>query len=270
MEFGLLGPLDVTNNGRSLRLGGSRQRALLALLLLRANEAVPLDQLVDGLWGDSPPKTAEQIVRVYVSQLLKLLEPERSAGDEPRVLLTRDAGYELRLRPDQLDTYRFEQLLQEGRNRLAADEATALGYLRGALALWRGPPLADFTYEPFAQAEIARLEDLRLNAVQERIEAEGDLTRPTVTPNHDLPHVRKPLDSFSFSRSQAQLGNGSAGSSASPKSPDRVLGPWALREAELRAVRSQAELGNERTREDAARAALACSRAAKSNRARLL
>ncbi|MDX6408798.1 MAG: hypothetical protein QOE13_1869, partial [Gaiellaceae bacterium] len=175
MEFGLLGPLEVTDSGEPLKLGGSRQRALLALLLLRVNEAVSLDQLVDDLWSASPPKTAEQIVRIYVSQLRKLLEPTRTAGDDPQVLITRGAGYELRLDPDQLDIHRFERLQQEGRRRLAIDDPTALGFFRGALALWRGPPLADFTYEPFAQAEIARLDDLRLSTLQDRIDA--DLAR---------------------------------------------------------------------------------------------
>lgn len=175
MEFGLLGPVQVTDRSQPLKLGGARQRALLALLLLHANEAVPLDRLVDELWSDSPPRTAAQIVRIYVSQLRKLLEPERVAGAEPEILITHGAGYELRLQPEQLDLNRFERLHDEGRRRLEANDPTALGYLRGALALWRGPPLSDFTFEPFAQGEIARLEDRRLNALQDRIDA--DLAR---------------------------------------------------------------------------------------------
>jgi DNA-binding SARP family transcriptional activator len=169
MEFRILGPLEVADRDRQVVLGGAKQRALLAALLLRANEVVSVDRLIDELWGESPPETAAKVVQVYVSQLRKAL------AEEGR-LLTRPPGYLLRAEREELDTHRFESLFDEGRRALAADDVRlAAATLRDALSLWRGPPLADFAFEPFAQTEIARLEERRVAALVERIEADLEL-----------------------------------------------------------------------------------------------
>ena len=161
MEFRLLGPLEVVEHDRSLALGGARQRALLAALLLHANEVVSIDRLIDALWAQSPPPTAAKAVQVYVSRLRKEFGEGR--------LVTRAPGYVLRVERSELDLGRFEQLLSEARG---ADPATAPQKLRRALALWRGPALSDLAYEPFLQTEIARLEELRRAALDQRIDAD--------------------------------------------------------------------------------------------------
>jgi DNA-binding SARP family transcriptional activator/basic membrane lipoprotein Med (substrate-binding protein (PBP1-ABC) superfamily) len=167
MEFRLLGPLEVAEDGRLVALGGSRVRALLALLLLRRNEVVTIDRIVDELWAERPPKTAEQVVRVYVSQLRKALEPTRSDGP-PQVLVTQGSGYVLRVDSGQVDVDRFAALQEEGRRLLAAGNAAqAAGALEEALSLWRGRSLQEFADERFAQPEIARLEALRLTTLED-------------------------------------------------------------------------------------------------------
>ena len=170
IEFRLLGPFEACERGQPLEVGGGKQRALLALLLLRAGEVVSTDRLIDALWGEDPPASALNSVHVYVSQLRKALGNGR--------LETRGRGYLLALEPEQLDLGRFERLLGEGRELLAAGRPErAAKTLRVGLALWRGPPLSDFASEPFAHGEIARLEDLRLAALEERIEADLALAR---------------------------------------------------------------------------------------------
>jgi DNA-binding SARP family transcriptional activator len=164
MEFRLLGPLEVVDRDRVLALGGVKPRSLLALLLLNANQVVSSDRLIDELWGDEPPATAAKSVQVHVSRLRKQLGEDR--------LMTRAPGYVLRAEPSELDLTRFEQLVSEAHG--AEPEARA-ATLREALALWRGPALADLAYEQFAQTEIARLEEMRLAAVEARIDA--DLAR---------------------------------------------------------------------------------------------
>ena len=164
MEFRVLGPLEVAERDRSLALGGHKQRALLAVLLLHANEVVSADRLIDELWGDAPPRTAAKSVQVLVSKLRKELGEGR--------LLTRPPGYVLHVDGSELDLARFRELVAEARD---ADAADAVEKLRQALALWRGPALGDLAYEPFAQAEIARLEELRLAAIEQRVDA--DLAR---------------------------------------------------------------------------------------------
>jgi DNA-binding SARP family transcriptional activator len=178
MEFGILGPLEARDGDRVVALGGLRQRAVLAVLLLNANRVVSSDRLIDELWGEEPPKAALASLRVFVSDLRKALEPRRGGRLSGQVLLTRAPGYMVRAGPGQLDLDRFERLFEEGRRALAegAGEAAA-GRLREALALWRGPALADFAFEPFAQAPIARLEDLRLAALELRVEADLSLGR---------------------------------------------------------------------------------------------
>ena len=170
MEYRVLGPLEVRDDGHSLPLAGAKQRALLAVLLVHANRVLSRDRLIDELWGAHPPETAVQSLQVYVSRLRKLLPAD--------TLLTRPPGYLLEVAPDELDLQRFERLLAGGREALAqGDPESASGLLHDALALWRGPALAEFAFEPFAQAEIGRLEDLRLAAVEERIEADLALAR---------------------------------------------------------------------------------------------
>src|SRR5215218_1535289 len=170
MRYRVLGPLEVREGEESLPLAGAKQRALLALLLLHANSVLSRDRLIDELWGEEPPGTAVASLQVYVSRLRKLL-PEAT-------LRTQAPGYLLEVEPDELDLRCFERLLAEGHEALAGgDPERAARVLREALALWRGPALAEFAFEPFAQAEIGRLEDLRLTAVEERIEADLALAR---------------------------------------------------------------------------------------------
>ena len=170
MDYRVLGPLEVRDGQESVPLAGAKQRALLALLLVHANHVLSRDRLVDELWGDEPPETAVQSLQVYVSRLRKLLPSD--------TLLTRPPGYLLEVEPSELDLQRFERLLAEGHEALArGDAGRASDVLHDALALWRGPALAEFVFEPFAQAEIGRLEDLRLAAVEERIEADLALGR---------------------------------------------------------------------------------------------
>jgi DNA-binding SARP family transcriptional activator len=166
VEFRALGPLEVVEHGSSLVLGGAKQRALLAMLLLHANEVVSSERLIDELWGEAPPATVTKSIHVYVSRLRKELGEER--------LVTRSPGYVLRVEPGEFDLQRFEALLAEARDG-DADAAATARTLREALALWRGAPLADLAFEPFAQVEIARLEELRWAALEARIDA--DLAR---------------------------------------------------------------------------------------------
>jgi DNA-binding SARP family transcriptional activator len=170
VEFRILGPLEVWDEGRQISLSGPKQRALLALLLLHANEVVPGDRLIEELWSDDSSERAATSLRVNVTRLRKALPND--------VLVTRSPGYTIRLGPDQLDLERFERLVEEGRSLLAeARPADAAGRLREALSLWRGSPLTDFAYESFAQAAIARLEEIRLAALELRIEADLALGR---------------------------------------------------------------------------------------------
>jgi DNA-binding SARP family transcriptional activator len=165
MEFRILGPLEVHDGDRAISVGGGRQKALLALLVLNANETVSTDRLVEELWGELAPATATKVVQNHISQL------RRAFADG--LLVTEGSGYTLRLEPGSVDLDRFERLLEEGRHALARSDAQrASDRLREALALWRGPPLADFAFESFAQTEIARLEERRLVALEERIEAD--------------------------------------------------------------------------------------------------
>lgn len=165
MRIRMLGPFTVELGGGTLKLAGPKQRAVLSLLAMRANEAVPLDRLVDDLWGEDPPETAPKMVQQYVSQLRRLLG---DAGGPD--ILTRGRGYELRVDPDAVDALRFEQLVEQA----AREENGTRGDLaREALALWKGPPLVDLRDEPFAALQASRLEELRLRAIELAIE--GDL-----------------------------------------------------------------------------------------------
>ncbi|HZT44885.1 MAG TPA: AfsR/SARP family transcriptional regulator [Gaiellaceae bacterium] len=165
MEYRILGPLEVLAGDRSLPLGGPKQRALLALLLLRANEVVAADELIDRLWQGGGPATAAKVLQVQVWRLRKVLGSD--------VLATRAPGYALRIGADELDLARFETLVREARG---APPAVAAEKLSAALALWRGTPLGDLAHEDFA-LEVARLDELRLVALEERIEADLALGR---------------------------------------------------------------------------------------------
>ncbi len=171
MEFRILGALEVSDHGRQPAIAASKQRALLAILLLHANEVVSSDRLIEELWGEQPPASAAKSLQVYVSRLRHALEGAHGNGAEG-VIVTRGGGYLVRVGPGELDLSRFERLVEEGSEALAdGAPERALERLREALGLWRGPPLAEFAYEPFAQEEIARLEELHLSALELRIEA---------------------------------------------------------------------------------------------------
>jgi DNA-binding SARP family transcriptional activator len=166
VEFRILGPLEVVDGGRPLRLGGRNQRVLLAHLLLNVDEVVSTDRLIDALWAENPPRTAPTSLQNAVSQLRKLLGADR--------LVTKPPGYILRLAAHQLDVDRVRQLVTEARTR---DAEGRVQLLREAEGFWRGPPLAEFAYDAFAQTAIGRLEELRLSVVEERIDAELGLDR---------------------------------------------------------------------------------------------
>ena len=163
-EFRILGPLEALLDGSPVDLGGQRPRALLAALLVHHGQVVSTDRLVDLLWGEQAPKTATTSLQNAVSQLRRALGPD--------VVETRAPGYTLAVEPDSIDAVRFETLLGQARGAPAAERAQLL---RSALALWRGPALADLAGEEFTQGEIRRLEELRLDALEERIAADIEL-----------------------------------------------------------------------------------------------
>jgi DNA-binding SARP family transcriptional activator len=168
-EFRLLGPLEAVVEGRPVTLPAGKPRALLAVLLLDRNRVVSTDRLIDELWGDEPTETAAKALQGYVSQLRKAMGPER--------LLTRPRGYELRVDDGELDLDRFERLVREGRDLVGAGDSKAAAKRLGeALELWRGPALAEFS-EPFARDAGARLEEERLAALEERVDADLALGR---------------------------------------------------------------------------------------------
>src|SRR4051812_34598649 len=152
MNVHLLGPIEVRLDGRPIPLGAPKQRAVLAMLALQVGRTVSADRLAEGLWGEQPPPSAAKMVQLYVSQLRRLV-----AGNGAEIL-TRGRGYELRLSDGEADAVRFERPLEQAR-------------AREALALWRSEPLSDVAGEPFAAAEIRRLEDLRLQAAELAIDA---------------------------------------------------------------------------------------------------
>ena len=166
MEFKILGPFEVSNERGAVALGGAKSRVVLAVLLLNANKPVSAERLAQALWGEDAPPGAVKAVQVHVSRLRKAL----GDGD---VVETTSAGYRLRVDPGELDAEHFEHLVEDGRHALAAGhpEQAAI-VLREALMLWRGSPLPELAFEPFAQAEIARLDEQRLAAVEARVEAD--------------------------------------------------------------------------------------------------
>lgn len=172
MEYRVLGTLEVLRAGHPVDLGAFRQRALLALLLTAPNSVFSSDQILDELWGDAGGVDKQNALWVYVSGLRKALEPDREKRTEGSILLTRAPGYLIEATADQIDSLRFEQMITEGRALADVDPAAASLVLGESLALWRGRAFEEFTYESFAQAEIARLEELRLEAVELRVDAD--------------------------------------------------------------------------------------------------
>ena len=164
MQMRILGPFELDDRGQRIMIGGVRQRAVLADLVLHGSEVVPSEQLLVDLWGEDSPPSAANALQAAISRLRRVLPPGR--------LVTTGPGYMLRIFPAELDAAQFEQRLFEGREALSAGAAAeAVQLLDQAMTLWRGPPLADFRYEPFAQAEIARLEELQLACLEERNDA---------------------------------------------------------------------------------------------------
>ena len=172
VEYRVLGNFEVVRDGRPVDLGAFRQRALLALLLTEPNSVFSTDRILDELWGAEGGVDKQNALWVYVSGLRKALEPERAKRTEGTILLTRPPGYLIEVQPDEVDALRFEQMVFEGRALAGVDPAAASLVLGEALGLWRGRAFEDFTYEAFAHAEISRLEELRLEAVELRVDAD--------------------------------------------------------------------------------------------------
>jgi DNA-binding SARP family transcriptional activator len=174
MEFRILGSMEVADGDRRVELPSGRARALLALLILHANQPIAVERLIDELWGEDPPATAATVVQGLVSRLRKTLEPQRAKGATARILETVGAGYRLAVKPTSVDAHRFTRLVDQSR---AASAEVRASMLTTALGLWRGPALSDFAYEPFAQRAIAALEERRIEAIELRFEAELTLGR---------------------------------------------------------------------------------------------
>jgi DNA-binding NarL/FixJ family response regulator/DNA-binding SARP family transcriptional activator len=173
VEYRILGPLEVVDEGEPVSLGRLKERLVLAVLLLHANEFVSRERLIDELWGESPPPTARKAVNVYVSQLRKALTRN---GRDP--IATADGGYRFGVEPGELDSTRMDHLLATARERAAAGELeTAAELLREALALWRGPALAGLLLESHGRDEVAQLDELRLTALMDRIDCDLALGR---------------------------------------------------------------------------------------------
>ncbi|GAA4687400.1 hypothetical protein GCM10023215_23900 [Pseudonocardia yuanmonensis] len=178
IEFRVLGGVEARIAGRRVELGGPKQRAALASLLLRADRVVPLEQLIDDLWPADPPARAAATVQVFVSNLRRALEPDRPRGAPARVLVTASPGYRLAVDPGAVDAHAFARLVEQGRSALAGDDPErAAELLDRAAELWRGPALADLPDAPFVRTEAARLEELRLGAAEDRADAELALGR---------------------------------------------------------------------------------------------
>src|SRR5262245_7929886 len=170
MDFRILGPLEALDEGRAIALGGTKQRALLALFLLHANETLSTNRLIDELWGEDPPTNAAKSVQMQIYRLRKALDCGTGDGTAG-MLVTHERGYELRVDPERLDAHRFERLVKVGRAELAGGRPQrARAALEDALSLWRGQPLVELAYEPFAQREAARLDDLRVTALAQLVD----------------------------------------------------------------------------------------------------
>jgi DNA-binding SARP family transcriptional activator/pimeloyl-ACP methyl ester carboxylesterase len=172
VEIRILGPLEIVAQSGPIDVPSGKARLLLAALVVHANQVVSTDRLFECLWRGEPPISAVNTLQTYVSHLRHSLEPDRSPRTQGRMVITREPGYVLAVDPDRIDAPRFERLVGEARLVLSSAPDRAAALLRTALSLWRGEPLADFTFEPFAQSEITRLTELRLTALEDRVEAE--------------------------------------------------------------------------------------------------
>jgi predicted ATPase/DNA-binding SARP family transcriptional activator len=172
LEYRLLGSLEAIRDGEPVVLGGVKQRAVLAMLLMQPNKIVASDELIDGLWPDKAPGKPETAIQGYVSQLRKALEPRHPSGGAFEILVTEPNGYRIRVEQEALDTHRFALLIAEAKQAIdRAHPESAMSLLATALALWRGTPLADFSSLPWAEVERTRLAELRLSCLEEYIEA---------------------------------------------------------------------------------------------------
>ena len=176
MEFRILGPLEVAEGDRQVLVGGAKERALLAILLVHTDEVVSTDRLIDELWGSDLPANPSNALQVVVSRLRRALEVA-SAPHRRELLVTRKPGYVLDIDPEDLDARRFERLVEEARPIAATDHLRASSLLGDALGLWRGPALAEFAFEDFAQDEAARLEEARIQAVEMKMDTDLALGR---------------------------------------------------------------------------------------------
>jgi DNA-binding SARP family transcriptional activator len=191
VEFRILGSMEILDGGQRVELPSGRGRSLLALLTLHAGEPVAAERLIDELWGGDPPASAATVVQGLVSRLRRALEPDRTTGEPPHVLQTAGNAYCLAIDPDSVDANRFKRLFDEARG--GSPEVRA-AKLSAALALWRGPALADFIYEPFAQRAIVVLEEFRVEAVEDMFEAELALGRDA----HLVSGLREAIASYPF------------------------------------------------------------------------
>src|SRR5215472_17616534 len=172
LHFAVLGAFRVDRDGREVDLGPRLQRALLAILVVEAGHAVPVDRLIDLLWRDKPPAAAIASVQAYISQLRRVLEPGRPARAPAQVLVTQDPGYVLRAADDQVDALRFQALARHAHDDLADGQpAAAAADLEAALTLWRGGPLPEFANEPWAVPVVARLVEAHDLAAEDLIDA---------------------------------------------------------------------------------------------------
>jgi DNA-binding SARP family transcriptional activator/serine/threonine protein kinase/ABC-type glycerol-3-phosphate transport system substrate-binding protein len=190
VRFGVLGSLEVTCGGEPILLGSPKQRAVLGILLINSNRVVSTDRLINEIWGDGAALERQNALWVHISNLRKALEPENATRSSDGPLRTRSPGYVLDVDSNEVDSVVFERLLAEGRALTGTDAAAASIVFAESLALWRGPAYADFAYEPWAQAEISRLEELRLEAVESRIDADlrRGMTRELVGELESLVH----------------------------------------------------------------------------------
>jgi DNA-binding SARP family transcriptional activator/class 3 adenylate cyclase len=172
LAFRVLGPLEVLDDDRRVVIGGPKERLVLSLLLARVNSPVSVDALIDAVWGDHPPRTAERTVHAYVARLRRTLEPRRPRGEPSTVLATVGRGYQLRLDATQLDATRFEELARRGSDQLVSGDDSASSTLRQALSLWRGEAYGEFREVQACGAEGRRLEELRLVLVEDRVDAD--------------------------------------------------------------------------------------------------
>jgi DNA-binding SARP family transcriptional activator len=169
MKFKILGPLEVVDGDGPIDISSPKQRALLAMLLLSPNRVVPSDRLLDQVWGHEPPAGGLSTLRFHISKLRDALQQDRHAGEEGPIA-TRSPGYAVNVKPEDVDSAYFELVVGEARRIMVSDPAGASSLFDEALALWRGPALADFINEQFAETEIRRLEELRLTVLEDRIE----------------------------------------------------------------------------------------------------